>query len=861
MSLYKVMLKHSKNSYLLVTIFCQLYATSTIAQTITTDTTTTVIPTNNEVLTVQAGTTINVTGSSAIDHTGIISDLNNHGTIKSDTTVISSSGDITGNLNNYGSIINSTNGNNALYFNSIYLNTFTNHTNAIVHGTIHIRDSTLGTLANYGTVLQLDYEGISISPYSTVNKLINYSTGIISSTGYDAIWIQSASLDEISNIGVITALASSTSVGHGLYISQSHVNLINNTGTISASENGINIRSSNISAITNNGTILADQHGVYTEESMLPFTISNLNNGQIIAAQKGVYIDAYYNPTNLTGITNAGLIQSTSSNGGDAAIEIFEPYNHLLSPIGIINTGTIIGKTNAVIHYSNNSIDITLDNSGIIAGQIFIAPGLVTNTGLLALKQQVIKGNEYHTGTIGSSTITGSLTNSGTINLAIDSNTTKGITYSDLDITGDATFNTGSVIYADVKNSGNNITVGDVFTDVIKVTGTLVINDLSVQDNSALLGFTYSRDGTGIDLTAIQARTLNQSVASQSNKAVTNAASALNTITAQHAELGNLISNLESLSSDNSIASAISQTIPQLQLQLLGNESAFRSTLSLHIAPRYSLSKGGTWIQPLLVQNKSSAKENTPVYTNQSTGFITGADQIDINGTLWGWNLAYANQVSQAAGRQATGHNVGLGAYGSKKTADNRFLDWQVNIGHSNLETSRNISFATISTTAKGKYNTYSLSANLTNRQLLTHSEKGQVWLNTGLNMQQINLASNTETGAGALNLNMQRTSNKALALTNRLDYLQQTENGHWGIFVGIDYDLSRENSSLKANYQGDSSSLFTSARNTSPWQYDFGLIYNQTITPTSKLVSQLEYNNKYEFEGWSASLAWQGQF
>ena len=293
------------------------------------------------------------------------------------------------------------------------------------YGAIHFdfTSALTGNITNSGTITGTGFKASGIafkSSSSMTGSIINEAAGTISGIGKGAhgITFSSSSITgNIENAGTISAdaiadpLGSTSAVGIALSSSSLDGSIIN-TGTISAfassSGNGIDIGNTTITgSITNSavGSIKGDSNGINLNNSG---TVSGAiaNSGVISGGQKGVYL------------RGGSTVGSLTNNAG----------------------GTISGGSSGILLSSGSTIG-SLSNAGTISGG--------SNSGVAIY----LRG----------STITGSLTNSGTISA---SGTTGG---------GSGIFLSGSTITGSLVNSGtisggsNNAIFVDVFSTVSSI--------------------------------------------------------------------------------------------------------------------------------------------------------------------------------------------------------------------------------------------------------------------------------------------------------------------------------------------------------------------------------------------------------
>jgi len=315
------------------------------------------------------------------------------------------------------------------------------------------RSSSVGGIVNNGTISGAGYAGIVIGSSSSITGGIT-NNGTIS--GASGISLYGSTVDQITNNanGTISANGGGCcGAGDGIGLhSGNTVGSITNYGTISAnitngSAAGINIRGTSTVTgnITNNGTISANNTngsaaGINIMASTVTGDITNNSNSTISASASSGWAAAINIDTGSTvgNITNNGVL---SASGNSSVSTLFVGGN---STVGnITNNGTISASG------SGTSVAAVLIKGGATVANL-------SNTG------SILGGAGTGVRVSSSSTVTGGISNSGTISGgAYAINVDGSSTLPNIDIIGAAAHLIGNV---SAPNTALNITSGANFT-------------------------------------------------------------------------------------------------------------------------------------------------------------------------------------------------------------------------------------------------------------------------------------------------------------------------------------------------------------------------------------------------------------
>jgi hypothetical protein len=425
-----------------------------------------------DTITVNAGGTISaataitwtVNGSNPSTSPGVT--INNSGTIVGSTRGIDTSGSTTPRnltLNNFaGGVINGV-GNDAFRINA-----------DIGTGTV--------TVNNYGTIIStggqaLDFDSNS-STTGTLN-IYNYSTGLIQTTGADAV--RPGMNGIVTNYGQIISLDTigSGNGTDGVDFQANSGTVINKSGgLISGFRHGITVGSAGTISVTNEagGVILGrNGSGVGSDNISATNAATIVNYGRITGAYAGVG-DGDGDGVDIDGaanITNYGIIEGTGAGGYDNSVT----GNHLNNSEGlslgggtVVNYGTISGASYGIVVNNDSNLNLsrsgvaatTLTNYGNIVGQNGFAIRLENKTGTSADNDTIVNyGTITGNGAIPNPTATVLLRDGVTVDPA--NGTLNGVTYT----AGSARF---------IRGDGSAIQMGEG-SDVLTNYGNIIGNN------------------------------------------------------------------------------------------------------------------------------------------------------------------------------------------------------------------------------------------------------------------------------------------------------------------------------------------------------------------------------------------------
>lgn len=562
------------------------------------------------------------------------------------------------------------------------------------------------------------------------------------------------------------------------------------------------------------------------------------------------------------------------------------------SPAATRGQDIYINGASQVITFEVNSgtaafVGSTQTTQGNIAGE-----GGVTKTGAGTL---VLSGAQRYTGattiSAGTMILNGSLTSSVAVNngavmgsLAGSTGTITGNytqaagaifrtqvadnnTYGKLAVTGTATLPSNARIDVDVTNPNFSFSATRM-ANVISAGALVSDGSFSVTDNSNLFNFNAAKNGNAVDLLIMRAvgSTVLRDVEVSDNAPARGAAAVLDNLisnyasngTSGHAGMDSVINALGRLTTERDVSNAASQTLPLLTG---GSISAVRTTMNGvnnivlsrldHVSGRATgdsfLGDKYFWLKPLASRADQSERDGVAGYKAETYGLVAGVDGTLTPALRVGGAFAYADSDVDSKSSIAPQSNdirlYQLTGYGSYALDDRSEINFQVDVGQNANKGRRQI--ALNSSTASSSYDSQTAHLGLGFGRAYPVAASTTLTPFVRADYTWIKDKSYSETGAGALNLNVSDRTAEAFVFTlgsklaHRLnDQTTLVAN------LGIGYDAINDRDTVTAAFAGASSAAFvTYGINHSPWigRAGVGAVY--------KLKNGFEITGRYDVE------------
>lgn len=765
--------------------------------------------------------------------------------------------------------------------------------------TINVSGSTIDGITNNGRIEDGNNSIISINSSTVTGQINNTSTGIISgpyigldvnnnskvnggilnSGKWNTVNGHAIGVRNGSTVDSITNNADAIISGgdsKGIYLSGGIVtNDILNSGLIDGGEGAIIIEGSTVG-----GDIVNDDRIESYDGAAIAIYDNSLVSGKIInnstlKGTQGIYIDG----SEITSaIENFGTIEGTNGN----AITINDPT----APVTIQNSGTILGSivmenTTFNINADNLNVDGSItgtDNSSVFINGDFTTKGdIAADSGIyldfdktLTTTHDFTTDNFNNLGTfvidpVGTTTITGDYNQDSGATLRIAA--TNPSDYSKLLVTGTGNFGNNTTIDVDVR--GSSFTNGTTLTDVIKA-GTLNASTFSVTDNSHLYDFTAQVNATSVDLITAMTSTIADSAAETGSKN-TGAATALDAIIAG-GNAPEIAAAFGSLTSAQEVANAVSTTVPSTPaasatavMQTMDNvgrivQAREEANLGLSSGDGFLTSKN-MWFKPFASWSNQDNQGGISGFDGDTYGFVGGIDGTVSDKSRLGVAIAYANtdvdSKSSIAKQGVEIDSYQLAIYGSRSLENRTELSFQTDFGYNNNDSTRNINIGGLTSRAEADFDSWSFRASAGLGRTYDIGAKTTITPSARVDYALVRTDSYTESGAGALNLNVDSAFNDQLIpaveakLVHRAnDKLSFSANG------GVGYDVISDDSTMTASFAGGGGVFTTTGIEPSPWVIRSGVGVTYQATDSLDLTARYDREDRgSEFDTNTVSL------
>ena len=333
-----------------------------------------------------------------------------------------------------------------------------------------------------------------------------------------------------------------------------------------------------------------------------------------------------------------------------------------------------------------------------------------------------------------------------------------------------------------------------------------------------------------------------------------NAAGVLDSLYANPGAMSGVITALDGLSG-TAQANAITQTLPVIvgassqatsnSMQALnqvvqGRQNALRGMASgsEYIGNRDMWMKAfGSWANQADLNGVAGYKINTG-------GLAIGIDKgispkINLGGVFAFANSSVSSNSSDAPSG-VTINSYQMGVYGDYAIQKNLIANAQLDVGMNQNKSYRNIIF--MGTNANANYNSYSGHVGTGIKYMMPLDSSNTFIPSIRADYSTVQTNGYTETGAGALNLNVNSQTYNTLPVSAdlRIDHAlpnKLTLSGN----AGAGYNILNNQVSITSAYQGGGSAYATNGLQVSPW------IYNAGVGLTGQLTKGLEVNVRYD--------------
>lgn len=736
---------------------------------------------------------------------------------------------------------------------------------------IYVDGDLVGNIVNQaGGTIEGGAEGIYVSETQVDGGITNAGTITGSGSTDAAIAIQSTS----TLTGAITNSGQINGVGRGLIVLNSDIQggITNQAGgTINATTfNALHVQSSTVDGITNHGTI--DGAGAALAILGTSTISSGIVNTGTIAGATGVFVS--YSQV-VGGLTNSGEI----SGSGTDRYAVYDLDGSLDS---ITIEGNDTALFNRVVHAPNTPLTVASGATfSPIAMNRFEVQSF-TNDGtlnLIAGRTAHIVGNFTNNGVLrtgvtdtqaGGLNVDGTVTLGGT--LEVDASTlTAGHSY--------APSNRISIISATSPVSGEFTAFGDNSVLFDFTPQIYAVPEFSAFGVELLLTSSGGGSGgTGGSGSSGGGSTVLGSVESTGNTPAIGAATVFDDLIADFSGNGTtgdtgmdqVMLTFAGFTSEQQVSDAVSQTLPLLVGGSQFAASAALTGINRVIQARQEhnrgLSSGDTfygdrhvWLKPFGSWADQDDRKGVSGYESSTAGLALGADAVVAEATRLGVAFAYARADiegnSSVAPSEADVDVYQLVGYGSHALADDAEINFQLGLGRNENDGRREL--PAFGATARGDYSSRTAMAGLGYGRNMKLDDQTTLTPSVRADYSWIRDEDYTETGAGALNLSVGEHTTEELILAVDGKLTHETASGlTLTAKLGAGYDVINDRASVTAAFAGAPGAAFaTQGLDPSPWLARGGLGIVKTTQSGLEISARYDAEYRSDFLNQTASV------
>lgn len=496
----------------------------------------------------------------------------------------------------------------------------------------------------------------------------------------------------------------------------------------------------------------------------------------------------------------------------------------------------------------------------MVNGNIILDKGTFTNNGKISLPYNATNASIDTFVNNGTGTLEIGLLTDGTIN-----NTT----HSQVSITN-ATFKDGSTINVNVLNTSTNadLLIGKTLDSVITSTNQIdVQGKLNITDNSALLNFKYElATGTAynLNLIGIEAKTIfDSAVLGGAQGNTKKSAKKLQKIkdAGTYSQMDSVFSALNALGTDQEVAQKIEETTPQTATSSVSASNHIAQGISNIVTQRQNINLGGglnsgdgmfveknVWFKPFGSIGSQNDKDGINGFDINTYGLAVGVDGEYKEDAKFGMAFFYTNaNVDVNNVQQSSDLDVySLVAYGSNPIIDDK-TKFMYQVGYSLQKNSSQRYVSLSSATATADYTSQTATLDLKILRDYKISDDLLIQPMVSSTYWYFKNPSYSETGAGALNLDVEKfSSTEFLVGLGTMAFYKLNETSKIIGNLNIDYDLQDRTTTVTSSYQGASGVTFdTDGIDNGRVSYDIGIGYENQITELSNINFSYNYQGK----------------
>ncbi len=593
---------------------------------------------------------------------------------------------------------------------------------------------------------------------------------------------------------------------------------------------------------------------------------------------------------------NGGILRATGNEGNflrnfaSSDVLIGSASAYLDTNSYDVGINTILNGTGGLSKLGLGTLTLTAANTYNGNTEINAGTLRITNTGSLASAVNVNNGGTLAgSGTVRNTTVQdGGTVHAEATTLTIDGNyiqngnatlrvdASSATDYSKLYVTGTASFAANTRMDVNV-NSINTLALGNILTDVVKADAGLHSTGFNVTDNSALFNFRAIAHANVIDLQVLSnsATGMHEAVIENRHWSALGAADVLDTQLGQGAsgDMGQVITALGQLSTNRDVSRAVTQTLPFISgnQAIQGTLTSFQRLLQSRTAgdSGSGLSSGdalqnkAAWARAFGSRATQDDRNGTVGFSADSWGMAFGADaEISSDarfGVAYGYAKTSVNGNTDLAGsaQRANIDSHIVSAYGSKAIGNDRRVAWQADVGLSDSKSTRQMQFGGLSRSASADYRTYSAHLGVAMTQHIALSNTTTLTPGLRADYSWLKSQSYSETGANALDLNVNAHKTDAFVLGADA-YLQHRYSAasRLDVNIGVGYDTINKRGNIVAAYAGAPGQAFvTPGIDHSPWLVRGGIGFVHTTANGTEITLRYDAEGRSDYLNHTASV------
>lgn len=751
--------------------------------------------------------------------------------------------------------------------------------------------STIGTLDNSGTITSAG-GGVINDATSTITNFIN--SGTISTITPGGI--------AINNLGTITNGITNTGLIDGsVALNGATLNLNGTSGRVTGAVTGA-VTGSPLSTVNVNGTFTTENTfnvGNFNVANDGMLTLKNQvtsRTGQIgfdPGAQSTVIVDGAgsewkigltlevgYDGKGTLTISNDGIVEanevvvdsqntgSTVNIGAAEGDEATTAGTLLATSVNIAaNSGDLVfNHTNTTYNFApaiigggtvkllNGTTSFNIANLTAFTGEFLVDGGTLS----IPDAQTLTLGGNY------------TQTDIGILRIGVSDDTT----YGKLVVIGTATLPSNAKIDVNVADPDFSFTSSRL--EGIITAGTLVSDGtFAVTDNSVLFDFNAVKDGNSVDLTLVatggagDTGEIEQIITSKSNTPALGAARALDTII-NNDTTGPIASLFVSFTNEEQVNTAVSQTLPLLtggsQIAATSALTGMNRVVQARIESNRGLSSGDHfygdekfWLKPFGSWADQDDRKGVSGFNSNTAGLAFGGDTTIFDSTRLGISFAYAKSSvdsnSKVAPNSAKVDVYQLIGYGSHALDDSTEVNFQLGLGQNRNKGTRNLT--SFGLQANSSYDSLVATAGAGVGRSFELNKTTAFTPSVRADYSWIQDDGYTETGAGALNLKVNRRTTDELILAVDGKLTHEIKQGvTLSTNLGLGYDALNSQASMTSSFAGAPGVAFTTeGLKNSPWLARGGLGLASQTAGGMEISARYDAEYRQDFLNQTASI------